>query len=253
MRPYPWYEINGLTRELEPYAFYSSRRVHFEYCYRPEPDQPLSINGALDVKALRNSVTEDQERYGWISDESIMRDLVHMLWCNPAGLTDFATINAEYMAGFRKRPSIDGERSEIDQARIHMMTACLLVGETYEDDAVSKKLLRDNTLELWGRAWFRARVRGAKRFSPTIEELETTIKSLPPSKSDKFHWRELYIDLGLSDLPALGKQTYKPGLGIFSWMMRSDPVRKSQAYSMRSIVSAIESRARPPVAALSPC
>jgi hypothetical protein len=223
MRPYPWYEITGLTRELEPYALYSSRRVHFEYCYRPEPDQPLSINGVLDVEALRNSVTVDRDRYGWISGEPIMRDLMHMLWCNPAGLTDFATINAEYMAGFRKRPSIDRERSEIDQARIHMMTACLLVGETYEDDAVSKKLLREKTLLLWARAWFRAGARGAKRFSPTVKELETTIKSLPPSKSDKFHWRELYIDLGLSDLPQVGKQIYEPGLGIFSWMMRSDP------------------------------
>jgi hypothetical protein len=224
MRPYPWYEINGLTRELEPYARYSCRRVQFEHCYRPEPNQPLSINGVLDVGALRNSVQGDEDRYGWISGDPITRDIVHMLWCNPVAFTKLSEINAEYMAGFQ-------ERHYIDQARIHMMTACLIVGETCEDDAVSKKLLRDNTLLLWARAWFRAGARGAKRFSPPVKELKTTIKLLPPStsKNHKFHWRELYIDLGLSDLPEFGKQTYERGPGIFSWMMRSD--RKDDAIS----------------------
>lgn len=145
-----------------------------------------------------------------------------MLWCKPAELTKFAKINAEFMAGFRRK------KTAIEQARIHMMTACLVLGKTYEDDAVSKKLLRDNATVLWARAWlrdewFRARPRDEERFSPTATELQAMLKKLPPSQTDKFHWPEVYTDLGLSDVPQFGKQTYKPGPGIFSWMMTSDP------------------------------
>jgi hypothetical protein len=229
MRSYPWYEINGLTGELEPYAVYVASRLQFERCYQPEPDRPISVNRVLDVEALRDSFEGDEERYSWISGDPIMREIVHMLWCKPAELIRFAKINAEYMAGFRKS-------SYRVQAQIHMMAACLITGSAsipsppsiYEDEAISKKLLRNYTMILWAHTrlhneWFFARPRDDKLFSPTAAKLKTTLKTLPPSTSKKFHWPEVYTGLGLSDLPQFGKQTYKPGPGIFSWMMGSDP------------------------------
>ena len=217
MRSYPWYEINGLTREVEPYARYSYHRVNFERYYQPE----LSPGTEITTESLENSISSDEERYHWMLGEPLMRDFIHMLWCKPAELTRFAKINAEYMAGFRKK-------TYREQARIHMMTACLIVGETYEDDAVTKKLLRDNATILWARAWlrdewFRSRPHDKERFSPTAAELETVVKTQLPFKSGKFPWPEVVIDLGLSDLPQSGKQTHKAGPGIFSWIMRSDP------------------------------
>jgi hypothetical protein len=224
-RPYPWYEINGLTRDLEPYAHYSASRVHFERCYQPETDQPLFSNGNLDIEALRRSFQGDEERYGWISGDPIMKEIAAMLWGDPAALINRAQVNADYMSGFKNRSATDKPRSVIEQARIHMMTACLVLGETYEDDAVSKKLLRDNTLLLWAGAWFRAEALTAKRFSPTMAELEATMRKLPPCRRDKFqrdkfHWPEVFSSLGLSALPAFGKQTHKPGRRVFSWAIR---------------------------------
>jgi IPT/TIG domain-containing protein len=290
MRPYPWYEINGLTRELEPYALYAYRRVHFERCYQSEPDiqlSPLSayagsagftltvagvnfVSGATvlfagnsaattfvsaqsltatilaawitaagvvqvqvrnpnsdlsnlvdftilsgrrrRVSALEDSITGDEERYGWMSGDVIMREIVHELQYDPDALIKRAQINKEYMTGFRGRPYID-------QARIHMMNACLVLGETYEDAAITKRLLKLKTLDLWALSW----LRNEGNFSPSAPELKATFKRLPPMMVEKFHWPEVFSDLGLSDLPEFGKQTHKPGPGVFSWTMRSDP------------------------------
>jgi hypothetical protein len=89
MRPYPWYEFNDLTRKLEPYALYSSRRVDFDSCCRPEPD------GLITVQSLADSIRGDGERYGWIAGDPIMQDIVHMLGGNPDEFTELARINAE--------------------------------------------------------------------------------------------------------------------------------------------------------------
>jgi hypothetical protein len=207
LRPYPWYEISPLTRTLAPYAFYSFSREHFDRCYQPEP---------ADI-SLAASINNDDERYSWMSGDPIMREIVHMLPVNPAAFTKLAQINAEYMAGFRKK-------HYIDQARIHMMTACLMLG-SHEDAAVTKKLLQIKTLELWARAWLRSE----GKFSPIADEINATIEKLPPIKNKKFHWDVVRKDLGLLNLPEFGKQTYKPGPGIFSWIMRSD--RKDDAIS----------------------
>ena len=204
-----------MTRELEPYARYLYDRLHFECYYQPDP-QPV---GKITIGSLENSISGDEERYRWISGEPLILDFIHMFWCKPARLTEFAKINAEYMAGFR-------DKHYIVRGRIYMMTACLIVGETYEDDAVSKKLLRHNAMGLWARTslhheWFRAQQCDDERFSPTAAELKTALKKLIPSQTDKFHWPEVYTGLGLTDLAQFGKQTHKGGRGTFSWMMRS--------------------------------
>jgi hypothetical protein len=215
MRPYPWYEINGLTLELEPYALYTLRRTHFERCYQPEP----SPDGAITVQSLKDSILGDKdsilgddERYGWMSGDTIMRGIVHKLRYDPDALEKLAQIDKEYMSGF-------SARHYIDQARIHMMSARLVLGETYEDAAVTKRLLRLKTLDLWAFSWLRMK----GNFFPDAAELEDTLKILPPVIAGKFHWPEVFSNLGLSDLPEFGEQTHKPGPGVFSWTMRSDP------------------------------
>lgn len=62
MRPYPWYEINGLTRELEPYARYSYDRLNFERYYQPEP----LAGGKITIGSLKDSISGDEERYHWM-------------------------------------------------------------------------------------------------------------------------------------------------------------------------------------------
>ncbi len=203
MRPYPWYEFNDLTRKLEPYALYSSRRVDFDCRYRPEPD------GVITVQSLADSISDDGERYGWITGDPIMRDIVHMLRGNPDGFTKLAQINAEYMNGFR-------DRSTIDQARIHMITACLVLG-SHKDTTVTKNLLKVRALELWAMAWLRSE----KKFSPGAAELKATLQKLPNENDPRFHWEVVFRDLGLSDLPKLGEQDQEPDPGTFFWMMRS--------------------------------
>ena len=213
MRPYPWYEINRLTRELEPYAHYSASRVHFERCYQPETDQPLSSNGDLDVEALWVSVEGDEERYGWMSGDPIIRDIVHLLGQDPAGFSNLARINAEYMNGFR-------DRAPVDQARIHLMTACLLLGH-FEDAAVTKKLLKLKAMELWSRA----RLRSEKKFSPSQDELDAAYQEIPPKVAEKFHWADVFRDLGLFDVPQAGQTNYTPDpTRVISWTMEQpDP------------------------------
>jgi hypothetical protein len=227
MRPYPWYEINGLTRELEPYALYAYHRVHFERCYQPEPSP--------DVQSLADSITGDEERYGWMSGDVIMREIVHMLRYNPDALIKRAQINKEYMTGFRGQ--LPRGRHYIDQARIHMMNACLVLGETYEDAAITKRLLKLKTLDLWALSWLRSE----GNFSPSAPELKATFKRLPPMMVEKFHWPEVFSDLGLSDLPEFGKQTHKPGPGVFSWTMRSDLENREDFADLLDALDALHS------------
>jgi hypothetical protein len=188
MRPYPWYEINGLTLELEPYAAYASARVHFERCYQPEPDRVITD------QSLADSIRDDEERYGWISGDPIVRDIVHSLWSSPDELAKFDQINREYMDGFRGR-------AHVDQARIHLMTACLGLGD-FEDEAVTKKLLKTEAKELWTRAWLRSE----KKFFPSRTELDAASKRIAPNVADKFHWSDAFRDLGLLDMPSFREQ-----------------------------------------------
>src|SRR5262245_11802280 len=115
----------------------------------------------------------------------------------------------------------------------------------YEDEAISKKLLRDYTTMLWAHTWlhnkwFCAGPRDDKLFSPTAEELKTIVKTELPLKSGKFHRPEVFNDLGLSDLPQFGKQTHKPGSEIFSWIMRSDPENHHEVSGLLDALDCID-------------
>ena len=193
MRQYPWYEINGLTLELEPYAAYASARVHFEHCYQPE------LNYVITLKSLLDSVGGDEERYGWMSGDPIMRDIAHMLWCDPKALTKRARINEAYMDGFK-------DFSMITQARIHVITACLSLG-SYTDATITKKRVKERARKFWARAW----LRHEKIFSPSTGQLNAALKRLPDANDKTFHWEVVLRDLGLSDLAQSREQDQGPG------------------------------------------
>jgi hypothetical protein len=193
MRPYPWYEVNGLTLELEQYAAYAFERVQFERLYQPEPNRLITPRPLLD------SVGDDEERYGWMSGDPIMRDMAHMLWCDPGALTKRARINAAYMNGFKCL-------SMMAQARIHVMTACLSLG-SYTDTTVTKKDVKGRARKFWARAW----LRHEKIFSPSTGQLNAALKRLPDANDKTFHWEVVLRDLGLSDLAQSREQDQGPG------------------------------------------
>jgi hypothetical protein len=199
MNPYPWYGDNKVTKRLGPYAVYAARRQDLERLYQPEPDVALIENGCLDVKALEKSFQGDEERHGWLSWDPIIREIVHMLTHDPAGFDRLATkINAEYMVGFQ-------HKTVIDQARIHLMTACHLMGH-WDDDIIAKKWLRNKGLELWARAWHRGYTEknGIRRYFPTQDELNTFYLQLPPiregNKDKDWPWERVYSSIGLAEM-----------------------------------------------------
>jgi hypothetical protein len=203
--PYPWYADNAVTRRLEPYAAYAASREDFNRRYQPESDSPLIENGHLDVKALEESVRGDDERSGWLCDEPIMRDIAYFLKDDPKRFSALDQINAKYMDGFQ-------HENVFDQARIHMMTACRLMGH-WDDDIIAKKWLRNKTLELWARAWHRGHSSGIGRYFPAEDELDARYSQLPPihirntkkrkgkrKRKAQWPWERVYSSIGLDTI-----------------------------------------------------
>jgi hypothetical protein len=219
MNPYPWYTINKVTSRLAPCAVYAAGREDFNRLYRPEPDEALIENGHLDAEALEKSVQGDEDRHRWLSDEPIIRDIVHRLMHDPERFTRYAEINAKYMAGFQHEPVFD-------QARIHMMTACHLMGH-WEDDIIAKKWLRLKSLELWSRAWFHGFTQeesSIRRYFPTEEELNAVYSQLPPIRAlnenpkGKWPWERVFRSLGLAGVrTARRKKGNSKYPAVFSW------------------------------------
>ena len=129
MRGYPWYADNAITRKLGPYAAYAAGRVDFERLY-PQ-SEPILDWAKEDIELLNKSIADDQDRWNWLSGEPLMRDFAHMLIYAPMVLTTLAKINAAYMDGFQ-------QFSDLAQARIHMMSACRLLGH-WDDHIIAKK------------------------------------------------------------------------------------------------------------------
>jgi hypothetical protein len=202
MRDYPWYADNAITRKLGPYAAYVARRVNFEPLY-PE-SEPILDWAKDDIKLLNQSIADDEDRWNWLSGEPLMRDLAHMLICDPMALTTLAKINAAYMDGFQ-------HFSDLNQARIHMMSACLLLGH-WDDHRIAKKWLREKTLELWTRAWIRRRTgeSGIRRYHPTEEELDAAYQLIPPRRTPqallKWPWERVYSSIGLAEVRRADRQ-----------------------------------------------
>jgi hypothetical protein len=197
---------------LEPYALRASRKILFDPCFLPADPQDDIIVGSPT-----ETFKDEDACYNWPCVDPIIRDDTPFPWCDPAGFSRFAHINEAYMSGFRNRAAVD-------QARIHLITACLELGH-FEDEAVTKNLLKMKAMELWTRAWLRSE----KKFFPSPTELDAAFKRIPPNVADKFHWSDAFRDLGLLDIPSLGEQDYTPGPGVFYWMMRSDPDRQDAA------------------------
>jgi len=196
MRGYPWYADNDITRKLGPYAAYAAGRVDFERLY-PQ-SEPVLDWAKDDIKLLNQSILDDQDRWSWLSGEPLVRDFVHMLISHPVALTALTKVNSAYMDGFR-------DFSEFKQARIHMMTACRLLGH-WDDHIIAKKWLQKKTLELWTRAWIRHTTRDSdiRRYHPTEKELDHAYQLIPPMRTPKaqrkWPWERVYSSIGLAEV-----------------------------------------------------
>jgi hypothetical protein len=187
--PYPWYAVNKVTRELEPYAIYAARRENLNRIWQPESDAQFLKFGPdgrvkeINTDLLAESVCHDTTRYTALSGDPLMIDIGHSLIHAPEKITALAKLNTSYMSGFRLPPK---KWSEIQQARVHMMTACLLLGEC-DDHLITKKWLWLKTLELWTYAWIRAKSQkdGTRIYHPSEKLLAATMNELPPVRAAK--------------------------------------------------------------------
>jgi hypothetical protein len=250
MNPYPWYADNTTTRKLQPYAVYAARRETFNRVYpqhkvtweeyqhlcphkasrkefskisiQPEPVYDWLTE---DIHELEKSVTDDQGRWEWLSGDPIMRDIAHMLMHDPKQFSNLAKINDAYMNGFTGW-------TDIDQARVHAMTACLLLGH-WDDHIIAKKFLRRKTLALWTHAWIRAEAIGTeiRKYSPSRDDMNEVYCKLPPVSTpkvqQKWPWERVFRSLGLAGMRrASSKPAIKIGT-VIEWEMFSEPLPKT--------------------------
>jgi hypothetical protein len=221
---YPWYAINSVTTRLEPYAVYVANRENYNRLYRPEPDVDLVQHGQFDAKALEESVLGDEHRYGWLCDDPIMRSIAHMLMHDPDRFSALDKINKQYMEGFQ-------HMRIFDQARIHLLSACHLMGYL-DDDIIAKKWLRLKGLWLWARAWHRGYKDGRGRYFPTKDQLNARYSQLPPIRARKknkaWKWERVYSSIGLAQMPQVSRQKRHKKPTVFSWEMVSESPRTYQ-------------------------
>jgi hypothetical protein len=217
--PYPWYTPNQITARLEPFALYAAAREQFNRLYQPESQLWTGDSG--DLTSLLQDLERNEESYGWLCSDPIIRNIAHMLIGDPVGLTRLALINSEYMNGFR-------HKKDPTQARIHTMTACLLMGH-WDDHLITKKWLRWKTLALWAGAKIRATASmdSPSRYRPTRSELNVAYCELPPilkyRVGKKWPWERIFKSLGLDSMRQANqkKQTTIPT--AFTWNMEAEP------------------------------
>jgi hypothetical protein len=93
----------------------------------------------------------------------------------------------------------------IRQARVHMMTACLLMGH-WDDHIIAKKWIRWKTIYLWACAIIRAtpRKNGTRRYFPAKRLVNYVANRLPPLRTDiarlKWPWERVVRSLGLDGM-----------------------------------------------------
>jgi hypothetical protein len=194
--PYPWYAVNEITRALEPYAIYAAQREMFNRMYQPELENQFLEDGELDFRELTKHFQHDEDCYGFLSGDPLMIEIVHGLMNAPEKIATLAKINAAYMNGFTKWPTMR-------QARLHMLTACLRLGDRHDDHNITKRWLRLKTLVLWASAWIRATRRkdGARIYCPDKKLVTEVCNQLPPLRTTsarlKWPWERVYSSLGL--------------------------------------------------------
>jgi hypothetical protein len=220
MNPYPWYTPNEITTRLEPFAAYAVVREHFNRLYQPETQ--LWTGNACDVKLLLQSVKQDEERYGWLSADPLIRELAHLLALDPGAMTRFAKINATYMRGF-------SDQNTFDQVRIHLLSACLLMGH-WDDHIIAKKWLQYKALQLMAGARVRATAPGdLHRYCPTGTQLDAAYCELPPIKilktpGRKWPWERVYRSVGLNTMRPANKGKRSSTIPTaFAWDMEAEP------------------------------
>jgi hypothetical protein len=202
--PYPWYAVNEVTRELEPYAVYAARREIFNRTFQPEADPQFLKFGAngrvneINTDLLAESIRHDNMRYGVLSGDSLMIEYAYNLMHAPERIEAQAKINTSYMDGFIKWKTVR-------QTRVHMMTACLLMGH-WDDYIVTKKWIRWKTICLWACAIIRAtpRKNGTRRYFPAKRLMNYVANRLPPLRTTsarlKWPWERVVRSLGLDGM-----------------------------------------------------
>jgi hypothetical protein len=229
--PYPWFAINRITCELLPYAIYAAKRKIFNLAFQPESDVqflkfgPDGRTKEINTDRLAGSVLADQgifvacdddkarlarlqqnpiklglnnSTYTALSGDPLMIEIAGSFMFAPEKVTALAKLNETYINGFR-------EWSEVQQARVHTMTACLLLGHWY-DHLITKKSLQDETLDLWAHAWIRAGPQkdGTRIYFPDKKLLVATKNRLPPVRAEKadrhWKWERVYSSLGLDGI-----------------------------------------------------
>jgi hypothetical protein len=134
-------------------------------------------------------------RYGVLSGDPLMIEHADNLMHAPEKIEAQTKINTAYMNGFTKWKTLR-------QARVHMMTACLLMGH-WDDHIIAKKWIRFRTIGLWTCAIIRATPceSGTRTYFPAKSLVDDVANKLPPlrttSARHKWPWERVYRSLGL--------------------------------------------------------
>jgi hypothetical protein len=209
--PYPWFDLSfPLVQELIPYAIYAAGHEMFNLTFQPKSDAqflkfgPDGRTEEINTDLLAESIRQDDMRHEVLSGDPLIIEIAHGLMYAPERITALAKLNKAYMSGFTEPHK---KWSEVQQARVHMMTACLLLGEC-DDHRITKKDLWEKTLDLWAHAWIRAHPQkdGIRNYFPDEKLLAATINRLPPVRAEKAEpprqWKRerVYSSLGLDGI-----------------------------------------------------
>src|SRR5262249_24911009 len=116
---------------------------------------PDGTTKEINTGQLKESVEADIDNIRYevlsvLSRDPLMIEIARSLMHTPQKITALAKLNEPYMNGFKEsglKKKRNRHWSEVQQARVHMMTACLLLGH-YDDHLITKKRLQDETLDL---------------------------------------------------------------------------------------------------------